>query len=111
MLLQMTLGIARCASPDFCPDDQAILEAVRASDAEEAFALSQMPEYEQALIGTLPIKGISEVICGEENPAKVPTVNCKFTVHYLGYNSYQIARLTFDGHWKVEQSMEVARRR
>lgn len=111
MLLVMLMGIARCASTDFCPNDNAIIAAVQSMNESESWALSQTPEYEQALIGTPLIKGISDVICGEPVPAKIPTISCRFTIHYATHDSYRVARLILEGQWKIEQTMAVARRR
>lgn len=111
MLLLMLMGIARCASTNLCPNDEAIIEAVRTVDQSESWALSQIPEYEQALIVTPKIKGISDVICGDPIPAKVPMISCRFTIHYSTHDSYRVARLILDGRWKIEQTLAVARRR
>ena len=91
MLLLMLTKIARCASTDPCPNDDAIVEAVRTADRSETWTLSQIPEYEQALIVTPMIKGISDVICGVPMPSKVPTISCRFTVHYSTHESYRVA--------------------
>ena len=111
MLLLMVIEIARCASTDLCPNDDAIMEAVRTANQSESWALSQTPEYEQALIVTPMIKGISDVICGDPIPAKVPTISCSFTIQYSTHDSYQVARLILDGRWKIEHAMALARRR
>ena len=111
MLLMMLLGISRCASPDLCPSDQAIVDAVRAHDADELWAFSQRPENEQALVVQQPIKGISDVLCSDRIPAEVPTITCRFTVHYSTYDSYQVARLIFADRWKVDQGLDVPRKR
>ena len=111
MLLMMLIGISRCASPELCPSDQAIMDAVRAYDAGELWAFSQQPENAQALVVQQPIKGISDVLCSDSIPAKVPTVTCRFTVHYWTYDAYHVARLILDDRWKIDVTLDVPRTR
>ena len=111
MLLALLTGIARCAATDLCPSDEAITKALKDVAADEVFALSQQPDYEQALIVSVPVKRISDVVCSDQLPAELPTITCKFTIHYLTYNSYSVARLVNDAGWRIDEVLKVPRRR
>lgn len=92
----LLLGMTRCASADLCPDDKALISAVRERDeANVGKLLVQLyAEDPDAIYSAQPerIKGISDVICSDALPGNLPTVTCKFTVRYWSRNSYQVAR-------------------
>lgn len=110
-MLQVLISLVRCASLEMCPSDQAIMDAVKTIDETETFALAQTPGYEQALIVTAAITGVSDVLCGDPVPAQIPTVICRYTVHYRTHDSYQIARLERGDRWRIAEVLAVPRQR
>ena len=86
MLAALFLGISRCVSADMCPDDAALIAAVRRrDDAFVAAASAQLAEENPNNVTSFygeRIKGVSHVICGEALPATLPMVTCKFTIRY-----------------------------
>lgn len=116
MLALMVFGIARCASAEFCPDDKALISAVRSRDDSMVLAISAQAAEEDpgslTMVSSQRIMGVSDVICDEVQPGEFPTIMCKFTVRYWSTNSYLVARLVKkDGAWEIGESLQVNRKR
>lgn len=114
--LMMLASISRCVSPQVCPSDQELVEAVRASDDAVVYAISaQAAENDPSsitLVHTERILKISDVVCGDKLPGNAPTLTCKFKVRYYSQDSYQVARLSKQPEgWVVEDALMVTRKR
>src|SRR5688500_13556468 len=101
VLVAFFLGISRCAAADLCPDDEALIAAVRRRDDATVAAISAQAAEENpesiTFVHAERIKGISDVLCGEALPGDFPTITCKFTVRYWSRDAYHVARLMKKG--------------
>jgi hypothetical protein len=112
----MLASIARCAASNLCPNDNELIEAVRARDDAAVYAISaQFAEDDPSSITLVHherILKVSDVLCGDKLPGDLPTITCKFTVRYYSRNSYQVARLEkrTEG-WVIADALMVTRDR
>lgn len=114
--LMMLASISRCVSPELCPSNEELVEAVTARDAAFVYAISAQAAEDDpssiTLVHTERILKISDVVCGDQLPGDTSTITCKFTVRYFSQNSYQVARLSKQAEgWLIEDALMVTRKR
>lgn len=114
LALLVLLAITRCATPDLCPTDTDLLNAVRSRDAAftQVVADQASASGDIVLVHTQRIRRISDVICGDELTDLPQTITCSFKVRYWSNDAYQVAKLVkrTDG-WEITDSLGVTRAR
>ncbi len=117
--LLLMAGISRCVTPTLCPSDEQLLIAVRARDGAIIREVSNQAQQEApgsiVMVHGERIRGISDVLCGEEiqsDPDEPPSVMCKFTVRYWSRNAHTVARMVKqDDGWEIDDALSVSRER
>ncbi len=93
----LLVEIARCAPGTPCPSAEELKEAVRAHVDDEigkrAAAHEQGKPDEIVLVHPRPISKIDNIFCGRERVSSPNSINCSFTINYVGDRKFTVATL------------------
>lgn len=103
-----------CATPTLCPTAKDLISAIKVRTDEEIQGMYQQAQQGQNDFVTWAarhIASVSDIICDDARSEGALSMNCKYTVHYDGDKSYQVATLVRrDGRWVITQDRGVSRR-
>ena len=102
-----------CAVPTLCPTAKDLISAIRVRTEEEIRGMYQQAQRDQNEFVTWTarhITSVSDMICDDARPEGARSMNCRYTVHYGGDKSYEIATLVWqDGKWVITHNRAVSR--
>jgi hypothetical protein len=105
-----------CEPSERCPTKQQVLEAVVERDNEtfgrEAATLSLL-DQDMEIVKITNNPRISGVECFGVEDSSVNTVDCRYSVKYRPYSTYEIATLKLNGwgRWRIESYKKIVRQR
>ena len=104
-----------CAVPTLCPTAKDLISAMRVRTDEEIQGMYQQAQQGQNDFVTWTarrITAVSDMICDDARAEGARSMNCKYTVHYRGDRSYEIATLVWrDGECVITDKRAVWRNR
>ncbi|MEO6216257.1 MAG: hypothetical protein ABIO86_09515 [Sphingomonas sp.] len=113
--LFLLAAAAPCAVPTLCPTAKELISAIMSETDDRIWKRYQQTPQEpnQIVLWTARcITGLSDIVCGDALSEGTRSMNCKYTVHYRGDRSYQIATLVWrDGEWVITDKRAVWRNR
>ena len=101
-----------CAVPTLCPTAEDLISAIRVRTEEEIRGMYQQAQRENEFVTWTArhITSVSDMICDDARPEGARSMNCRYTVHYGGDKSYEIATLVWqDGKWVITHNRAVSR--
>jgi hypothetical protein len=102
-----------CATPTLCPTAKDLISAIKVHTDEEIQGMYQQAQQGQNDFVTWApryIASVSDIICDDARSEGARSMNCKYTVHYDGDKSYQVATLVWqDGKWVITHNRAVLR--
>jgi transposase len=108
----LLVAVSGCASPKACPNNNDMLNAVKAEDDTIVMEIIQSESQKDPdsilLIHSERIKRVSDVLCGDTLPSENIIIICRFTVRYWSKTVYKTAKLSWtDGRWSISESLNI----
>jgi hypothetical protein len=109
----LSLLLAGCADPSFCPTSAELQRAMRRKEDEVEASLNVNPPGSDAFVQVTlhRYRRMTGVYCGEPFQGATRTLNCKFTLHYRHQRRFFVATLAIDkGDWVIRDTLSVPKK-